>query len=205
MNKGVLYIVTAPSGAGKTSLVRALVEHDDKLCVSVSHTTRPPRPKEEDGVNYHFVSNDVFMTMLSDGAFLESAEVYGHHYGTSQKWVDEQLESGIDVILEIDWQGAEQIRNLHPNACSIFILPPSLKILRHRLQTRAQDSEETIDRRMAKAVNEITHVGEANFVVINDDFHEAVEDMKSIVRANRLRVVVQQHKNAELLADLTRG
>lgn len=203
MSKGVLYIVTAPSGAGKTSLVRALVDHDDHLCVSISHTTRPPRSKEENGVNYHFVSHDVFMTMLNDGAFLESAEVYGHHYGTSQKWVDEQLEAGMDVILEIDWQGAEQVRNLFPAACSIFILPPSLKTLRQRLEIRAQDDEETIEKRMAKARNEITHVAEADFIIINDDFHEAVEDMKSIVRANRLRVVVQQHKKGDLLADLT--
>lgn len=205
MKKGVLYLVTAPSGAGKTSLVRALVDHDDNLRVSISHTTRPPRSKEEDGVNYHFVTHDEFMKMLSDGAFLESAEVYGHHYGTSQKWVDEQLGRGVDVILEIDWQGAKQIRNLFPMACSIFVLPPSLKALRLRLETRAEDDEDTIERRMAKAVNEITHVGEADFIVINDDFHEAVEDMRAIVRANRLRVEVQQHKNAALLTDLSRG
>jgi len=205
MNKGVLYIVTAPSGAGKTSLVRALVDHDDFLCVSISHTTRPPRPKEENGVNYHFINHDKFMEMLGDGAFLESAEVYGHHYGTSQEWVNGQLKAGIDVILEIDWQGAEQVRNLFPAACSIFILPPSIGILRQRLEDRAQDDESTIENRMRQAVNEISHVAEADFIVINDDFAEAVADMKSIVRANRLRVAVQQRKNGKLLADLTRA
>ena len=205
MTKGFLYIVTAPSGAGKTSLVRALVNHDDSLCVSISHTTRPPRPKEQDGINYHFINRDKFMEMLTDGAFLESAEVYGHHYGTSQLWVDQKLGAGIDVILEIDWQGAEQIRNLYPSACSIFILPPSLKILRQRLEDRAQDSEDTIERRMRQAVNEISHCGEADFIVINDDFEQAVLDMQAIVRANRLKVKVQQDRNAALLAELGRG
>ena len=139
MAKGKLIIVSAPSGAGKTSLVAALVTDDDSLCVSVSHTTRPKRPKEEDGVNYHFTDEQTFLNMLQDGDFLESAEVYGHHYGTSQKWVNEQLEKGQDVVLEIDWQGAAQVRNLYPESCYIFILPPSLETLTERLRHRAQD------------------------------------------------------------------
>lgn len=204
MTKGVFYIITAPSGAGKTSLVKALVETDESLCVSVSHTTRSRRPGEKDGVNYHFVSDDIFITMLTQGDFLESAEVYGNRYGTSQHWVDQQLAGGIDVILEIDWQGAEQVRNLYPKACSIFILPPSLQDLSQRLQGRAQDDEETIDKRMRQAVNEITHVAEADYMVVNDDFETALSDIRAIIRSRRLTVPVQQGKLGDLLSSLTR-
>ena len=204
MTRGVFYIITAPSGAGKTSLVKALVENDESLCVSVSHTTRSRRPKEKDGVNYHFVSDDIFITMLTQGDFLESAEVYGNRYGTSQHWVDQQLTRGIDVILEIDWQGAEQVRNLYPKACSIFILPPSLQDLSQRLQGRAQDDEETIDKRMRQAVNEITHVAEADYMVVNDDFETALSDIRAIIRSRRLTVPVQQGKLGGLLSSLTR-
>lgn len=204
MTKGVFYIIVAPSGAGKTSLVKALVETDESLCVSVSHTTRSRRPGEKDGVNYHFVSNDTFITMLSRGDFLESAEVYGNRYGTLQHWVDQQLAGGIDVILEIDWQGAEQVRNLYPKACSIFILPPSLQDLSQRLQGRAQDDEETIDKRMRQAVNEITHVAEADYMVVNDDFETALSDIRAIIRSRRLTVPVQQGKLGDLLSSLSR-
>ena len=204
MTRGVFYIITAPSGAGKTSLVKALVETDESLCVSVSHTTRSRRPGEKDGVNYHFVSDDIFITMLTQGDFLESAEVYGNRYGTSQHWVDQQLAGGIDVILEIDWQGAEQVRNLYPKACSIFILPPSLQDLSQRLQGRAQDDEETIDKRMRQAVNEITHVAEADYMVVNEDFETALSDIRAIIRSRRLTVPVQQGKLGDLLSSLTR-
>ena len=204
MTRGVFYIITAPSGAGKTSLVKALVETDESLCVSVSHTTRSRRPGEKDAVNYHFVSDDTFITMLNRGDFLESAEVYGNRYGTSQHWVNQQLAGGIDVILEIDWQGAEQVRNLYPKACSIFILPPSLQDLSQRLQGRAQDDEETIDKRMRQAVNEITHVAEADYMVVNEDFETALSDIRAIIRSRRLTVPVQQGKLGDLLSSLTR-
>jgi len=202
MSRGTLFIVTAPSGAGKTSLVEALTEREQQLCVSVSHTTRIKRPGEEDSVNYHFVDKDTFMEMLQAGNFFESAHVYGNHYGTSQLWVNEQLEAGHDVILEIDWQGAVQVRNLDPNACSIFILPPSLKTLKTRLQRRAQDDSETIEKRMNEAVAEISHVAEADFVVVNDDFNTALEDLSAIIRSCRLTMKHQKTNQAALLASL---
>ena len=202
MTKGNLIIVTAPSGAGKTSLVKSLVEGGDDLCVSVSHTTRPARPGERDGINYHFVSKDHFMDMLDQGAFFESAEVYDSHYGTSQIWVKEQLQDGKDVILEIDWQGAQQVRKLNPETCSIFILPPSLESLRERLKGRGQDDKDTIDRRMRQAVSDITHVAGADYIVVNDDFDTALADMRAIIRSWRLTVISQQFNKAELLASL---
>lgn len=204
MSKGTLFIVTAPSGAGKTSLVKALVEGQQRLCVSVSHTTRDKRPGEVDGVNYHFVDKPTFMEMLQAGAFFESAEVYGNHYGTSQLWVNEQLDAGVDVILEIDWQGAVQVRNLDPSACSIFILPPSLEALKSRLESRAQDDAETIERRMQEAVAEISHVAEADYVVINDDFDTALGDLSAILRSRRLTVKYQETKQADLFISLSR-
>jgi len=197
--------VTAPSGAGKTSLVKALIEREQQLRVSVSHTTRAKRPGEEDGVNYHFVDEAAFMEMLRTGSFFESAQVYGNHYGTSQLWVNEQLEAGLDVILEIDWQGAVQVRNLDPKACSIFILPPSLKTLKIRLLNRAQDDAETIEKRMSEAVAEISHVAEANFVVINDDFDTALEDLCAIIRSCRLTMKYQETNQAALFASLAVG
>tara|TARA_B110000211_G_scaffold222667_1_gene271624 strand:+ start:385 stop:978 length:594 start_codon:yes stop_codon:yes gene_type:complete len=197
--------VTAPSGAGKTSLVKALIEREQQLRVSVSHTTRAKRPGEEDGVNYHFVGEASFMEMLRKGSFFESALVYGNHYGTSQLWVNEQLEAGLDVILEIDWQGAVQVRNLDPNACSIFILPPSLETLKIRLLNRAQDDTETIENRMSEAVAEISHVAEANFVVINEDFDTALEDLCAIIRSCRLTMKYQETNQAALFASLALG
>jgi guanylate kinase len=202
MSRGTLFIVTAPSGAGKTSLVKALIERERQLRVSVSHTTRAKRPGEEDDVNYHFVSEAAFMEMLRKGSFFESALVYGNHYGTSQLWVNEQLEAGLDVILEIDWQGAVQVRNLDPKACSIFILPPSLKTLKIRLLNRAQDDTETIENRMGEAVAEISHVAEADFVVINEDFGTALEDLCAIIRSRRLTIKYQETNQAALFAGL---
>ena len=205
MKKGKLIIVTAPSGAGKTTLVKALLESDESLCVSVSHTTRPKRPKEVDGVNYHFVDEASFLELLQEGAFLESAEVYGHRYGTSQYWVNEQLEGGRHVVLEIDWQGAAQVRNLYPDSCFIFILPPSLETLTRRLQERAQDSEETIADRMKQARSVIEHVCEADYIVVNDNFDTAVEDLRAIVRSTSLKALAQQENLSDLLTSLTRG
>lgn len=204
MAKGKLIIVSAPSGAGKTSLVAALVADDDSLCVSVSHTTRPKRPKEEDGVNYHFTDEQTFLNMLQDGDFLESAEVYGHRYGTSQKWVNEQLEKGLDVVLEIDWQGAAQVRNLYPESCYIFILPPSLETLTERLRHRAQDDEAIIAKRMEEARTVLQHVCEADYMVVNDEFDVALADIRAILRAQGLTATAQQYNLAELLTSLTR-
>jgi len=202
MSRGTLFIVTAPSGTGKTSLVEALTEREPRLRVSVSHTTRIKRSGEEDGVNYHFVDEATFMEALQAGNFFESAHVYGNRYGTSKLWVNEQLEAGLDVILEIDWQGAVQVRNLDPNACSIFILPPSLKTLKTRLQRRAQDDTETIEKRMSEAVTEISHVAEADFVVVNDDFNIALEDLSVIIRSTRLTKKRQKTNQAALLTSL---
>ena len=205
MNLGKLFIITAPSGAGKTTLVHALVSQDKNLCVSISHTTRPARVGEENGVNYHFIEKSEFTTRLSEGDFLESAEVYGYHYGTSKLWVSEQLNKGLDVILEIDWQGAQQIRKLYPDTCSIFILPPSIEALTERLTERAQDDSETIDNRMQQAQGVMKHVAEANFVVVNDDFQAALQDIRAIIRSQRLVVTSQQRNLSELLSSLVKG
>jgi guanylate kinase len=205
MNLGKLFIITAPSGAGKTTLVHALVSQDKNLCVSVSHTTRPARVGEENGVNYHFIEKSEFTTRLSEGDFLESAEVYGYHYGTSKLWVSEQLNKGLDVILEIDWQGAQQIRKLYPDTCSIFILPPSIEALTERLTERAQDDSETIDNRMQQAQGVMEHVAEANFVVVNDDFQAALQDIRAIIRSQRLVVTSQQRNLSKLLSSLVKS
>lgn len=205
MNLGKLFIITAPSGAGKTTLVHELASQDKNLSVSVSHTTRPARAGEENGVNYHFIEKSEFTTRLSEGDFLESAEVYGYHYGTSQLWVSEQLNKGLDVILEIDWQGAQQIRKLYPDTCSIFILPPSIEALTERLTERAQDDSETIDNRMQQAKGVMEHVAEANFVVVNDDFQTALQDIRAIIRSQRLMVTSQQSNLSDLLSSLIRS
>jgi guanylate kinase len=207
MSKGILFIVMAPSGAGKTSLVNALLksEANTNLCVSISHTTRPRRPGEIDGENYHFVDDATFITMLNESKFLESAEVYGHRYGTSETWVRDKLRTGVNVILEIDWQGAIQVRRAIPEAQTIFILPPSLEALRRRLTGRAQDKVETIEKRMRQAVNEITHVAEADFVVVNTDFSTALDDLKAVFRACRLTLRYQEQDKLELIESLTRA
>lgn len=205
MPQATLFIVTAPSGAGKTSLVKALVESTDALCVSVSHTTRAPREAEVDGVNYNFVSQEQFFAMREAQQFFESAEVYGNFYGTSKTWVNEQLDAGTDVILEIDWQGARQVREQHPEACSIFILPPSLKALTERLTGRGQDDADTIARRMQQAVTEISHVEEADYIVVNDDFDKALSELRGLVLAQRLLADVQLDRLTPMLAELLAG
>ena len=187
MTSGALFIVTAPSGAGKTSLVRELVKDDSSLRISVSHTTRPKRRGERDGVDYFFIDRDEFERKLAQNTFLEHAEVYGHYYGTSHEWVQRHREQGLDVILEIDWQGAEQVRKLDPTACSIFILPPSVETLRHRLETRALDDAKTIERRMRQARREIAQGEKSDYRVVNDEFERALAGIRSIIRARRLR------------------
>lgn len=199
---GTLYTVSAPSGAGKTSLVKALVESEDGLQVSVSHTTRSMRPKEIDGVNYHFVDHQEFMSMVGDGKFLEHAQVFTNYYGTSVSWVEETLGRGTDVILEIDWQGAQQVRKQMPKAVSVFILPPSRKTLRSRLTGRGQDELSVIDKRMAEAKNEISHYVEADFMIVNDDFDTALEDFKAIIKAQRLSLEKQQERHQLLIKSL---
>lgn len=203
MARGTLYTIAAPSGAGKTSLVNALLNDGDKqLCVSISHTTRTKRPAETDGVNYHFVERKRFLAMRNAGDFLESAEVFGNLYGTSRVWVQDQLEKGMDVILEIDWQGAEQVRRQIQPTKSIFILPPSLATLRDRLTSRGQDNADVIEHRMQLARNEISHYGEADYLVINDQFDAALDDLRAIVRAARLEREQQLRNNDALLLQL---
>lgn len=196
---GSLFIVTAPSGAGKTSLVRALLERDRDVRLSVSYTTRAMRPGEVEGVDYHFVSEDRFLHMLEEGDFLESAEVHGARYGTSQTLVESVLDAGHDLVLEIDWQGAAQVRSLYPHAIGIFILPPSEDELERRLHARAQDSAAVIARRLAAAKEEIGHVGEFDYVIINDQFETAIQDLLAIIRAQRLRGEKQLWQHQELL------
>ena len=202
MSIGNLYIVSAPSGAGKTSLVKALLEAEPRVRVSVSHTTRAMRPGEVDGVNYHFVSREIFGAMVERGEFLEHAQVFDNFYGTSQTWIEQTLAEGFDLILEIDWQGAQQVRHLMPKAKSIFILPPTQEALRHRLTNRGQDSGEIIERRMRDAVSEMSHYVEYDYLVINDDFAHALDDLKAIFRANQLHAEQQAKRHAGLLGEL---
>ena len=200
--QGILYTISAPSGAGKTSLVEALVNRCPDILVSISHTTRPLRDGERDGVNYHFVSPDEFQTLLGEGGFLEHAQVFDNWYGTSQRWVADTLAAGVDVILEIDWQGAQQARKLLPDTESIFILPPSLQTLSTRLTARGQDDSATIETRMAQASTEMSHYGEADFLVINDAFDSALEDLMAIIRAARLRRDGQCQRLETLISEL---
>jgi guanylate kinase len=199
---GTLYTVSAPSGAGKTSLVEALTQGTQQVRVSVSHTTRPMRPGEQDGVNYHFLTHAAFAEMLKRDAFLEHAAVFGNSYGTSAQWVEDQLQQGLDVILEIDWQGAAQIKKLRPDAVAIFILPPSRAELLQRLQKRGQDDASVIERRMAQAVDEISHYAQADFIVINDQFDRALQELRCILECHRLRAGVQAQRWKSLLQDL---
>ncbi|MBF8755169.1 MULTISPECIES: guanylate kinase [Pseudomonas] len=213
-SSGTLYIVSAPSGAGKTSLVTALIQDDPRISVSVSHTTRNKRPGEEHGVNYHFVSHDEFKALIERNDFLEHAEVFGNFYGTSRSALQQALDQGQDLILEIDWQGAQQVRKLMPEALSVFILPPSQQALRQRLDNRGQDSEEIIEGRMKEAVSEMVHYDEYDYVIINDDFADALEDLKAVFRANRnddsqaaqraeaLKLHQQQQRHGALLKQL---
>lgn len=196
---GCVFVVAAPSGAGKSSLVRELLAREAGLRLSVSHTTRPPRPGEQDGRDYHFVSRERFDAMRQAGEFLEHAEVYGNGYATSAAWIQGQLAAGEDVILEIDWQGARQVRALFPECASVFILPPSLQALRERLEGRGTDSQEVIERRLAAAREDLSHVDEFEYVIINAEFFRAVEDLSAIVKAQRCRRQRQFLRHPEIL------
>lgn len=200
--RGTLYIVSAPSGAGKTSLVAALLERVEQVEVSVSHTTRKPRAGEVNGEHYHFVSAEEFLGMIEDGQLLEHAKVFDNFYGTARASVEERLDAGMDVILEIDWQGARQVRAAVPDAHSIFILPPSRDELERRLRGRGQDSEEVIQRRLRDAESDCTHFREYDYTVVNSDFEWAVSDLASIFRSNRLRTVEQEIRSASTIRNL---
>ena len=197
-----LYVIAAPSGGGKTSLIRALLEQDPNIRLSVSFTTRAPRPGEVDGVDYHFIDHATFEQLVGQQALLEHAEVFGYHYGTGRAQVEQYLAAGHDVMLDIDWQGAQQIRQSFPACCSIFILPPSLEELERRLARRGQDSAAVISGRMAKARSEISHWREFDFVVINDHFESALQDLRSIIRRRRPQRAEQQQRIEPLLAEL---
>ena len=199
---GNLYIVAAPSGGGKTSLVRKLVNTLDRIEVSISHTTRPVRPGEKDSTDYFFVSEEEFIGMVNDNAFIEHARVFNHLYGTSSAQINERLKYGIDVVLDIDWQGAEQIRRTFPEAISIFIIPPSLEELKLRLMNRSQDKDEVISDRMKKAQDELSHYPEFDYLIVNDDFEHAASELEAIVLANRLRMNIQVNKQSKLLSFL---
>ena len=204
MTKGNLYIISAPSGAGKTSLIKKLLPTLDKVMVSVSHTTRTQRPGEIEGIDYFFASAEKFQDIIGKSGFLEYAQVFDNFYGTAQKSVEDNLNKGIDVILEIDWQGAQQIRHQLSNTITIFILPPSTRILRQRLQERGQDSNAIIDRRMQDAAQEMSHYAEYDYLIVNDDFNTALTELKSIILANRLSIHRQQQQLESLLVDLLR-
>jgi guanylate kinase len=202
MNKGTLFTVSAPSGAGKTRLVRELVQRMPDLVLSVSHTTRPQRPGEVDGVDYHFVDNAEFERLVGQGVFLEHARVFGNYYGTAQATVEVAMRAGKNVLLEIDWQGAAQVRRQIPATVSIFILPPSREELERRLRGRGQDSEEVIARRMAAARDETSHYAEADYIVVNDDFEQAVQDTMAIINSQHLREVRQAPELTDLIRSL---
>ncbi len=199
---GNLFVVAAPSGGGKTSLVNALLARERDIRLSVSYTTRSPRPGEADGVHYHFVGEDRFHAMREAGEFLEHAHVHGNWYATSARWLKAEVEAGHDVLLEIDWQGAAQVRRLIPGAVLIFIVPPSLALLRERLEKRGQDAATVIARRLEAAREEMRHCGEFDYVIINQDFAAAVEDLAAIVRASRLRTAQQRTRHDALFASL---
>ena len=193
---GNLFIVTAPSGAGKTTLVRGLLARDRQVSLSVSYTTRPPRPGEVPGEDYHFVDVSSFKSLRDRGEFLEWAEVHGNYYATSKVWIREQIARDLDILLEIDWQGAQQVRRAFPAAVGIFILPPSVEELEHRLRGRGTDSDEVIARRLLGTRSEMRHVGEFEYVILNNELREAIEDLVAVVRAARLRHANQRSRNA---------
>jgi guanylate kinase len=199
---GCLFVLAAPSGGGKTSLVRSLLEREPGIRLSVSYTTRAPRPGEQDGIHYHFVDEPAFMTLKDRGEFLEHAQVHGHWYATSSTWLSQEVQHGHDVLLEIDWQGAQQVRRLIPEAVHIFILPPSLASLKERLEKRGQDAPDVIVRRLEAAREEMRHCGEFDYVIMNQDFARAVDDLSAIVRAARLTATRQQVRHAALIAQL---
>ncbi|QDX82381.1 guanylate kinase [Denitratisoma sp. DHT3] len=198
MSGGSLFIVAAPSGAGKTTLVGMLLERDPQVRLSISHTTRPPRPGEQDGVQYHFVDVPTFQAMRERGDFVEWAEVHGNFYGTSRPWLAQRMAAGEDVLLEIDWQGAQQVRKQFPDAVGIFVLPPSVEELERRLRGRGQDGDDVIARRVAAALGEMRHVGEFDFVIINADLRVALEDLLAAVRSTRLRLSRQRERHGDV-------
>ena len=202
---GLLVIVSAPSGAGKTSLVNALLDRDKQLAVAISHTTRPQRPGEVDGTNYHFIDAAQFEGMVEQGAFLEHAQVFGNRYGTSRAAVHSVWQTGRDVVLEIDWQGAAQIQESFRATVSVFILPPSKRALRERLTGRGQDKADVIDARMATAISEMSHYSAYDYLLINDEFDVALDELQAIVRAERLRQERQQVRHGDLLQQLLAG
>lgn len=199
---GNLYIVAAPSGGGKTSLVRHLVTTLDDIEISVSHTTREIRPGETDGTDYYFTSEEKFMEMVNDNAFIEHARVFNNLYGTSEAQIKERLRLGIDVVLDIDWQGAEQIKRIFPNAVSIFIIPPSIEELERRLMNRRQDKDEVVSERMRRAQDELSHYPEFDYLIVNDNFEHAAVELRAIVIANRLKIERQINKQTKLLSFL---
>ena len=199
---GCLFVLAAPSGGGKTSLVRALLEREPGIRLSVSYTTRAPRPGEQEGIHYHFVDERAFMALKEKGEFLEHAHVHGYWYATSATWLKQEVQHGHDVLLEIDWQGAQQVRRLIPEAVHIFILPPSLGSLKERLEKRGQDAPDVIARRLDAAREEMRHCGEFDYVIMNQDFARAVDDLSTIVRAARLTATRQQVRHAALIAQL---
>lgn len=205
---GTLFVISSPSGAGKSSLLSALLtQHntDHSMTLSVSHTTRQPRPGEENGIHYHFVAKEEFQQLIAREAFFEWAEVFGNYYGTSKELIEQSLHQGIDVFLDIDWQGAQQIRKLYPETQSIFILPPSLPILEQRLVKRGQDSTDVIEKRMAQAVSEMSHYPEYDYLIINDDFEQSLQQLHSIVLASRAKRAPQSIRHTDLLDQLLAG
>jgi len=202
VTQGTLFTVSAPSGAGKTSLLKALAEQLSGIQVSISHTTRPKRPGEQDGINYHFVDTDTFIAMVNRGEFLEHAQVFGNYYGTSSTWVKETLATGLDVILEIDWQGAAQVHRLVPASIGIFILPPSQKTLHQRLNHRGQDEDAVIARRLAEAREEMSHYVEADYIIVNDNFDVALDELRAVVLSQRLSLEKQKQRHIHLLEEL---
>ena len=195
---GLLFVITAPSGAGKSSLIKGLLAAERGVALSVSYTTRPPRAGELDGREYHFVGLGAFEAMLERGEFLESAQVHGHRYGTSQKVIEEARATGFDLVLEIDWQGAEQVRRLYPDAIGVFILPPSMRELERRLRVRAQDADAVIRRRLENAEEEMQHAVEFKYAIINNNFDDALLDLRAVVRAERLAVARQLARHPEV-------
>ena len=202
MRDSNLFIISAPSGAGKSTLITQILQSLPKVEMSVSHTTRPPRKSEQDGVNYNFISEDEFIKLRDQGEFLESAHVFDNYYGTSKTWVKDRLKAGVDILLEIDWQGAREIKAKMTSVVSVFILPPCKNSLRERLTTRNEDHKDVIDQRMAKARREIEHFVEYDYTLVNDDFQKCYQDMLAIIRSTKLKTVAQQFSKKSIIDEL---